>query len=112
MIQNENNLRLANVALMIHVHQTEAWAFSLKEHLTGEMKYRLNAGLNNLKKLCTLLGKESEDSDFLYERGHTIDRLLSLSKDDPKKYHEIIDLIQMHLNGDLTIINDGDIVRK
>jgi len=102
----KDNHSLAMVALMIHVHQASNWALVLKDRVTGEMKFRLNGGLGHFNKLCNDLEKNADESlNDLYDRGNTIDRLLSLSMDDPKKYNEIIDLIQMHLNNELTILD-------
>lgn len=102
-----SNLALAKAALIIHVHQATGWAQVLKDEVAGETKFRLNGGLNHLTKLCNDFERQiGEDIDHLYERGQTIDRLLSTSLSDPKKYNEIIDLIQMHLNNELTIIDD------
>lgn len=101
----KEQLDLARVALWIHTHRATAWALMLKDHVHGEMKFRLNGGLSHLNKLCSDFEKHmGDEEDYVFERGEVIDRLLSI--DDPMKYNEIIDLIQLHLDDKLTIVND------
>lgn len=103
-------LMYAKTIFMLHLHQCVSWAEFMKADSTGEIKYRINGGLGHFQKLVKDFEKDEtyEMNDFIYERGNAIGRLLSCAKDDPGKYNEIIDLIQLHLDGALTITGDED----